>query len=169
MKRKNVLRIGTFISIAMFLLIPLLSSPVAAGFTSESIGTSENTGDGPEVSVTLPEGPFPKVYPDDAPRTATFEFEYYFIDSSESGGYGSDHYAILYIEKTHPEADSWTLNTGIIHRDPGFDYGPFTHQKIDTWNENDYCYWHVHVTIACRTSEEGDWVIDSDNYVVIVD
>ena len=40
---------------------------------------------------------------------------------------------------------------------------------VDTWNENDYCYWHVHVSVACRQLPDGDWVEDSDNYVVIVD
>ena len=171
MKRKNILRIGTFISIAMFILIPLLSSPVAA-FTLTSIGTSENIEDGPDVSITLPEGEFPRYIPDEPPRTATFKFEYVFIDSTETGqgNYGSDHYAILYIEKTHPEPDSWTLNSGIVHQNPGTQLTPpGLHQVKDTWTQGDYCYWHVYVTIACRTSAEGDWVEDSDNYVVIVD
>ena len=169
MKRKNVLRIGTFISIAMFLLIPLLSSPVAAGFTLESECSSENLEDGPVVSANLPPGSFPRVYPDDAPRTAIFELTYVFVDSTTEGA-GSEHYAILYVQRVLPEGEPLVKNTGHVPQFPGTSSSPpQTLQIKDDWIEDEDCYWHVHVTIACRTSAEGDWVIDSDNYVVIVD
>jgi hypothetical protein len=166
--KKNMLRIGTLITILMFLLIPLMSSPVAAGFTSPSTGETENSdGAAVEASITsIPDGPYPIRYYDNAPRTATFTFTIVFVDSSTSGQ-GSLHYAVLYVERLTPEMGPLVDETGLVPLTPGQSTVPPIILSVnDNWNENDEKLWHVYVQIGCRKLPDGEWVEDSDNYQV---
>ena len=55
MKSKNVLRMGAFISIAMFLLMSLLSSPVAAivNFNAGTGTTTNRVNGNPLVNIAM--------------------------------------------------------------------------------------------------------------------
>lgn len=167
--KKRTIRFVTFFSILLFLLMPLLSSPVAAGFTLESECSSENLEDGPVVEANLPSGgPFPKVYPDVAPRTAIFELTYVFVDSTTEGE-GSEHYAILYVQRLLPTGEPFVKNTGHVPQLPGTSSSPpKTLQIKDDWIEDEDYYWHVYVTMGCRQLPDGEWVEDSVDYVVEV-
>lgn len=90
-KKKNILRIGTLITLLMFLLIPLMSSPVAAR-TWVDIGggvMTNNTGAGPTAGGTLiaPSG----ILTNSAPFDVAFNVSYAYQDSN-GGGAGSDHW-----------------------------------------------------------------------------
>ena len=90
-KKKNMLRIGTLITILMFLLVPLLSSNVAASH-SVLLGSAftDNTPNGPTGSVTV--GGVPANIRDpSAPRDANYWVDYDFNDNN-GGGNGSDHW-----------------------------------------------------------------------------
>ncbi len=165
--KKNMLRIGTLITILMFLLIPLMSSPVAAGFTSPSTGDTENSdGAAVKASITsIPDGPYPIRYYDNAPRTATFKFTVDFVDSSSSGE-GSEHYAVLYVERLMPEMGPLVDETGLVQLPWGVTNPPITLSVNDNWNQYDEKLWHVFVQIGCRKLPDGEWVEDSDNYQV---
>ena len=165
--KKCTIRIVTFFSILLFLLMSLLSSPVAAAFTENTTCDSENKEDGPVVSVTIPPGPYPIEHPDQPIRTATFNLHYTFVDDYDNG-YGSEHYAILYIEQELPDPDQFVQNTLIQYLNPGEAWLTKTLTQNVPWSQYDECLWHVHVSVGCRQYPDGEWVEDSNDYHVSV-
>ena len=87
--RKQTLRLGTFLAILMFLLVPLLSSPVAAAFTL-NLGsvTTNNTPGGPTATGVISA---PATIFDTTPWNANFVVSYSYTDSNP-GGLGSIHW-----------------------------------------------------------------------------
>ena len=94
MTRKNVLKMAVFISIAMFLLIPLMSSPVAAAFnlTLGSV-TTNNLPGGPTATGSIST---PGTVSDTSPYNALFNVQYFYSDNHPTGG-GSQHWITLSI------------------------------------------------------------------------
>ena len=97
--KKQALRLGTFLAILMFLLIPLLSSPVAAAFT---VTTNSTTTAGGAGGPTATQGLSGQVFffQDVVPRTATFQVWYTMIDFGTVSG--SDHFVQMTITQTTP-------------------------------------------------------------------
>ena len=93
-KKNNILRIGALISIAMFLLIPLMSSPVAAAFnlTLGSV-TTNNLPGGPTATGSIST---PGSVSDTSPYNALFNVQYFYSDNHPTG-WGSDHWITLSI------------------------------------------------------------------------
>jgi hypothetical protein len=94
-------------TILMFLLMPLLSSPVAAGFTKDDIWVDTlNTGAAQTVTFsTIGDD----LYPDSYPPVATIELDCSAVDTSTSSSY---HYYALQVQqvetRTGPiESDYW--------------------------------------------------------------
>lgn len=110
--KKNVLRIGTFLAVLMFFLIPLLSSPVAAAFTFNLGSVSTFNGPaGPTAWGTIVGGN----QLDNTPFNARFSVAYNYADANP--GTGSNHQVVLIV--------SWVRPNGM----PGG--GPFTYTQ--TW------------------------------------
>ena len=84
------------ITLLMFLLMPLLSSPVIAAASVNTTATTTNTGAGPTAISFVP-GPWS--FPDVGVRTATFVCTYDFSDTLGNPA-GSNHQATLYVQKT---------------------------------------------------------------------
>jgi hypothetical protein len=95
MKKKNTLRIGSLILILMFLILPILSSPVAASLTVGlgSVWTNNwppPPGLGPTAGGTIV-SPASPVGPDPGPFNIRFSVSYTYTDSYP-GGMGSNHW-----------------------------------------------------------------------------
>ena len=103
MKRKNVLRMVVLISIAMFVLIPLLSSPVAA-VVNYNAGTGTTTNPTPPAVQTVVfamSAPF--ATPPGAIPPLIVNFNWNFADTFPSpGGKGSNHMCTLTVTQTSP-------------------------------------------------------------------
>ena len=147
MKKKNKLRMGVIISIAMFLLMSLLSSPVTAAATINTTATTTNTGAGPTAVASVP-GPWS--FPDVGVRTATFVCTFSFSDSV--GGSGSLHQANLTVHKTTANPPvlpppGWPLSLAIAS-------GSF--QIVDgyTWAEVPVT-WSITLTVTCLDIASG--------------
>ena len=69
--KKGILRIGTFLTILMFLLVPLLSSPVAAAFNHTDTCLTENTSTLPPTVNIVRFSPW--IYSHQNPNRATFQ------------------------------------------------------------------------------------------------
>ena len=80
-KRKLGFRIWVLFSIVLFLLIPLLSSSVAASFTYFCQASTVNKFDGP-TSQTICPGPWTFSHTPGQGTTATFTCNYTFLDSN---------------------------------------------------------------------------------------
>jgi hypothetical protein len=114
-KSKVRFRIGAICLIALFLLLPLLSSTVAAAFIDTSTSSTNNTPIGPTAAVT-PTGAGPFGYPDVGAGTATFNCNWNFVDTKPLG-IGSDNMATLTV--TYQTGARTSVNTGIIRLAPG--------------------------------------------------
>ena len=92
--KKRALRIGAFMSILMFLLIPLLSSPVAASFTLGIGGVVTNaTPGGPTASGTISG---PATVSDTAPFNARFSVTFNYRDT-QWGPQDSLHWVVIIV------------------------------------------------------------------------
>jgi hypothetical protein len=91
-KSKVRFRIGAMCLIALFLLIPLLSSPVAAAFIDNTNVTTNNPATGAPTVVINPTTARVYIHASGTPTTASFTLTYSFTDS-KPGGSGSNHYA----------------------------------------------------------------------------
>ena len=130
--RKQALRLGTFLAILMFLLVPLLSSPVAAAFTDNTNVTTDMTPAGPTIVIN-PTNNRVHFYDGLAP-TATFTLTYSFSDTDPTG-LGSWHTATITV--TPPGAPTGFASTGALFCPPGvsppavwtgvLSVGPLTH------------------------------------------
>ena len=94
---KNTLRIGTFICIVMFLLIPILSSSVIAAVTATVDAKTDNTSSGPTVSTVTGWPSTTIAAGDDGSGVLIVYCACYQIDTNP-GGTGSDHYIELNVQ-----------------------------------------------------------------------
>ena len=161
--KKYALRIGTILCILLFLLIPLLSSQVAAP-TTYSIANTDNLSSGPTVWIEVPDDPV--IWEDEAPRTVTFICDVIFTDTK--GGQGSNHWARLTVTKIDPEGEPQDDYTGII---PviGTTNRPPDLSVTDTWEEGQSTYWIVYIEVSCTDIATSTNAYDSDSYDVWVD
>ena len=94
MKRKHALRIGTILCILVFLLIPLMSSPVAASFIEPLGGVwTVNSPAGPNAGGNVGA---PANISDNSPFNAKFSVEYIYKDNN-TGGSGSNHWTEIIV------------------------------------------------------------------------
>jgi hypothetical protein len=103
-KSKVRFRIGAMCLITLLLLIPLLSSPVAAAFSLNlgSVFTNNNTV-GPSASGSIST---PSTVTDSAPFNANFAVYYDYNDCDAAGG-GSDHWMVVTVSWLPPGSPSW--------------------------------------------------------------
>lgn len=105
MIKKNALRIGTFLAILLFLLIPLLSQPVAAANTFDlSTAWTDNTPAGPTVwwAGANPPGAYTQARGPGA-ATVTFDCDFSFSDTSGNPNIPSSrHYGELNVQRVIP-------------------------------------------------------------------
>ena len=125
MKRKNVLRMGVIISIAMLLLISLLSSPVAAVVNfNAGTGTTTNPLGGLTPSAVITMSP-PFTTPPGATTPLIVTFSYTFIDNNPPPATGSDHICTMIVTQTSPPGPPpVSASTGWTYLSAGF--GPKT-------------------------------------------
>jgi len=103
MKKKNMLRMGVIISIAIFILMPLLSSPVAATFVSIHYADTDNTPAGPTATITPPTTTEIK---HSGASYANFQCNYHFKDTNPGGG-GSWYYTYMKVQKIDPYDENY--------------------------------------------------------------
>jgi hypothetical protein len=108
-KKKNMLRIGTILCILLFLLIPLLSLPVAAAHTVHlgSVWT-DNLPACPTAGGTIGGG-VPAQITDTSPFNARYTVDYSYSDSKPGGTLGSDHWMEVVVSWTGPSPGSITF------------------------------------------------------------
>ena len=146
-KRKLGFRIWVLFSIVLFLLIPLLSSPVAAAFNhTSSVITTAGPGlfGFPTVTVTVPTGS-PIQEQDQAPRTATFQLDYSFSDTTPTGvgSLGSTHKATMTVTRT-PGPSPAPVTTNWIPLNPSTSTSGTLYIN-DTWTQAGSVNWDVEV------------------------
>lgn len=100
-KGKKLLRIGTLILIVVFLLLPLMSSPVAAAHTV-LLGnvTTDNLPPGPAAGGTV-NGGIPGTIVDTSPFDARYTVDWSYNDMS-GGTSGSDHWIKVIVSWNGP-------------------------------------------------------------------
>lgn len=118
--KKNFLRMGMFLAILMFLLIPLLSQPVAASFDSICwADTMDGPGGTPSVSITPPGYYKPE---NTAPRIAYFYCEYTMTDiSGNTATPSSAHYVELNVYNRNTQKFQ-AVSSGLINLNNNEDY-----------------------------------------------
>lgn len=167
--KKNMLRIGTLILIGMFLLLPLMSSPVAASFTTySSIATNNPTPPAwPTVAITVPAN---RGYTN-VGGMATFQLNYSFTDSN-GGGLGSNHRATLIVTRTPgPNPPGSPATTGwVFVAAGGGGGGPITGTLTitDTWAPPSSVTWDIEVIGTCTDIQTTNSQTDTDCYQVWV-
>jgi len=99
--KKLSIRLGAIISTAIFFLVPLLSSPVAAAGTGtyNCFADTDNTPGGPTAQAACPP---PYTISGLGANMATFTCTYTFIDSYPTPGTGSNHRATLTVSPPGP-------------------------------------------------------------------
>jgi hypothetical protein len=138
-KTKVRFRIVVLCLIALFVLLPLLSSPVAATIQCNRIGViSDNAPGGPYVAALGPSISYdlPGSYPayDDNSGVITFTCDCYQIDTNP-GGQGSVHYMELNVQKINPRPFGSLLTTSIYRAlNPGQTASPYPTQLQITTN-----------------------------------
>ena len=141
--KKNILRIGTLITILMFLLIPLLSTQVAATFTYFCQASTDNKTTGPTCQTICP-GPWDFVHgPGDTPL-AIFCVNITFLDSNPTGS-GSNH--MVDITVTPPGAPLGYNTTTYVFLNPG--QGPITTKLYVNLTYSPPTSWDVLVEAWC--------------------
>ena len=102
MNKKRLLRIGTFLSILMFLLVPLLISPAAA-VVNYNAGTGTSTcGAGGALSITITMSAPLSTAPGATPPLIV-NFNWNFVDRYPApAGSGSNHMCTLTVTQTSP-------------------------------------------------------------------
>jgi hypothetical protein len=127
-RKKMKFRIGVLCLIALFILLPYLSSPVAATVIFQNIGAiSDNTPGGPTVAYVSGgsyKSPGSYNVNDDTSGVITFNCDCFQKDSN-SGGQGSVHYMELNVQQIIPSPGS--LLTTYIYRElnPGQTASPY--------------------------------------------
>jgi hypothetical protein len=117
----------------MFLLIPMLSPPVAATVKYDRMGVrTNNTATFPLVAVlgppTYPSYDPPNGYNKNCDTSGSIKFEVdCYIEDNNLSGSGSDHYVELNVQKISPKpyGDLLSTNTGIISLNAGQQNVPF--------------------------------------------
>jgi hypothetical protein len=103
-KRKLRFKIWVLFSVALFLLIPLLSSPVAAAFTL-NVGTAytNNVPAGPSATGNIN---VPTTITDSSPFNANFVVDCNYNDNNE-GGSGSNHWVEVIVRWQPQGTGAW--------------------------------------------------------------
>jgi hypothetical protein len=155
----------------MFLLIPMLSPPVAATVTYNKMGVrTNNSANFPLVAVlgppTFPIYDQPGNYTRNCDTSGSIKFEVdCYIEDNNLSGSGSDHYVELNVQKTYPKPYGSLLstNTGIISLTAGQQNVPYPvtlsittnytirGQPPPQFNEN-FC---AYVYAECEDSSSG--------------
>jgi hypothetical protein len=174
-KRKLRFRIWVLFSIVLFLLLPLLSSPVAAAFTfNVSTAWTNNTAAGPTVGWTNtggnPPGAYTSVHTN--PASATFVCNFSFADTSgQPQTPCSRHYGELNVQKIFPTIGPLlTANTGNVFLS---NTGTFTTTLSigDTYTPNPPMgvTWNISVYVECEDlpSSTMAWNTWYWNYTVV--
>jgi len=170
--RKNILRISAFLTILMFLLIPLLSSPVAAAFFYNSTAVTNVTSSGYTADADCPP---PYTFQHSGNPTATFTCDYTFTDSDSSGP-GSRHRATITVVGPGTPTGGAVGSTGWVVLNPGagtstgtISVGPFTYTAPPP-----SVTWTVEVVADCQvynvytsTAYPGTRVSDTANAVIV--
>lgn len=148
--KKQALRLGTLLCILLLLLIPMMSSPVAAAFTFNVGVWTDNTSSGPTVGCggTNPPGSYSSV--DSTPRTATFTCTFDFTDSSgNTQTPSSRHYGEMEVFK-RPSGPSQIKGTEVIYLDDGESYTT-TLTITDTYTAGEIpVTWDIMVYVECK-------------------
>jgi hypothetical protein len=150
-KRNLGFRIWVLFSIVLFVLIPLLSSPVAAAFTFDvSTAYTDNTSGGPTVwwSGTNNPGAYSSLHAN--PPSATFTCTFNFSDTSGNINIpSSSHYGELNVY----QRNSGTFqgkDTGVIYLNNGQSTS-VTLSISDTYNSNNRpIIWDISVYVYCE-------------------
>jgi hypothetical protein len=166
-KMKVRLKVVSLCLIALFVLLPLLSSPVAATINFPTIGAeSDNTPFGPIVAVKG--APFylsPRSYPayDDSSGVITFNCDCYQKDSNP-GGSGSVHYMELNVQKIAPNPVGSLMTTSMYRAlNPGQTASPYpTLLSISTNYTTGQSNWevfsvYVYVEVTDNTTQNSAW------------
>jgi len=163
MKKKQALRIGTFLAILMFLLVPLLSQPVAAAFHYYSEGATNNTPSGPTATAYCPP-PYSFIHESEA--IAVFEVWYHFKDTHYEGS-GSWHQARIRATLLPSGTPKWGDSTNIF-LEPGEEL--FGHAATDEISYTAPASWKVDVFIDCYDNDAGygSLVVATDTTTVTV-
>ena len=115
MARKNVLKMVVFISIAMFVLIPLLSSPVAARANWGSGCSTDNSMLGPTAQLWWDDTTI--IDSSGAPYNYRFTMEYYFTDTSfNTQTPSSAHYASITVTPAGGSTNTQTTNIVYLNK-----------------------------------------------------
>ena len=164
LNKKKALRIGTLLCILLLLLIPLLSSPVAAAFTFD-VGTAwtNNTPGGPTVGHNGPgEGSYGSA--DSTPRTATFKCVFDFSDTSGNVQTPSSrHYGEIEVFK-NPSGPRQTKTTGVIYLNDGGSY-TVSFTITDTYTVGELpVTWDIMVYVECKDIPSDTRVMNTWNW-----
>ena len=151
-KKRKIIRIGTLICLLLFLLIPLLSSPVAAAFSVTARADTDNTTAGPAAWITLPGGPYPIIFPDVGQTVGNFYLEYYFNDNNGPGS-GSWHRATMNITR-NPGPNPGSTSTGWVFLGPGGSASG-TLSIVDNYNFGTTYIWTVNLAADCWDNSSG--------------
>jgi hypothetical protein len=172
-KRKLGFRIWVLFSIVLSLLIPLLSSPVAAAFTKpHGTASTDNTPSGPTATGSTPSG---GDISDSAPWTAKFSIDWTYKDTNTSGS-GSTHWMVISVDwqpgGTGPYMGPtrFTQNVTTIGANGGTRTGTFTTipgiQNYGGIGTN----FEVIVEVYCKDTASGvtdSWIGPGQTYTVI--
>jgi hypothetical protein len=150
----------------MFLLLPLLSSPVAASFTTFSSVATNNVPAWPVVTITVPAN---TVYTNTG-GMATFQLNYSFGDTN-GPGLGSNHRATLTVTRTPgPQPGGSPATTGWVFVAAGAGTGAVTGTLTitDTWSPPASVTWDIEVIGECIDLQTTNSQTDTDCYQVSV-
>jgi hypothetical protein len=170
-KRKLGFRIWVLFSVALFLLIPLLSSPVAAFTQNLGSATTNNTPAGPTASGTISA---PATISDNSPFNARFQVDYSYTDSLP-GGAGSNHW-IQIIGSYQPNGSvnwwpfSFTQNPSIfISQNGGTVTGTYTTGWITGYGGKGTNF-QLYVYVNCQdvaTTQTQTWTSSLITFTII--
>ena len=135
--KKLSIRLGAIISTAIFFLVPLLSSPVAAAGTGtyNCFADTDNTPGGPTAQAACPP---PYTISGLGANMATFTCTYTFIDSN-SAGTGSNHRATLTVSPPGPATGQASTGWVFIVANGGtvsgtISVGPLAYTPPTSWS-----------------------------------
>ena len=134
MKKKNILRMGVIFSIAMFLLMPMISSPVAAAFTHNS--DVFNTVTDESELAPWADCPPPYTFEHEGQALASFTCSYTFNDE-RTGGAPYQHRATITVTPGGSSTTTWTIVAAGTSPSGTISVGPLgysTEPGITSWN-----------------------------------
>jgi hypothetical protein len=173
-KRKLGFRIWVLFSVALFLLIPLLSSPVAATVNFDNMGVrTNNSANFPLVAVLGPPTysyDLPGNYSDsdDGSGSVKFAVDCYIEDNKPLGN-GSDHYVELNVQRVSPSIGQLLqTSTGIITLAANSRNNPYpqTIQITTTYTKGDTFCAYIYAECEDLQTSQKAWYTWYWNYTV---